>query len=62
MLFRSSVHLKLQGVDFHHARMVLTHEVTPITKEVADCMLVSDPPDIVAYYKTGWTDPRAVFK
>ena len=58
----ASVHLKLQGVDFHHARMVLTHEVTPITKEVADCMLASDPPDIVAYYKTGWSDPRAVFK
>jgi len=58
----ASVQIQMSGVDFHHARSVLIDEVTPITKEVADCMLACDPPDIVAYYTTGWSDPRAVFK
>jgi hypothetical protein len=57
----SSVQIKLQGVDFHHARSVLTSEVTPITKEVADCMLASDPPEVMVRYAEGWSDPRGIF-
>lgn len=63
----ASVQIKMQGVDFHHARGVLADEVTPITKEVADCMLACDPPEVMVYqgkdrYATGWSDPKAVFK
>ena len=57
----ASVEIKLQGVDFHHVRGVLIDELTPITKEVADCMLACDPPEIVVYHPS-WSDPRAVFK
>ena len=39
----ASVQIQMSGVDFHHARSVLIDEVTPITKEVADCMLACDP-------------------
>ena len=63
----ASVHIQMQGVDFIRGRSVLIEEVTPLTKEVADCMLACDPPEVIVYigkdrYVTGWSDPRAVFK
>ena len=56
------VQIKMCGVDFHHATTVFYNELTPITNEVADCMLASDPPEVTERYATGWTDPRNVFK
>lgn len=42
------------------------NKCTPITKEVADCMVACDPPtitfDSTNRYAEGWADPSVIYK